>query len=209
VTDVGERLVAVLEHARDRGYLGPGPVATHVAHAHGFVALAERLLGHTPATAADLGSGGGVPGLVLAAAWPNCTVMLVEVGRRRAQDLTAAATELFDDRVEVVAERAEIVAHEPRARERFDLVTARSFGPPALTSEIGAGFVAPGGWLLVSEPPGGDVDRWPSHALRGLGFGPAVLETVHNLTFAALPKRQAAPAGIPRPTKPLVKRPAW
>jgi 16S rRNA (guanine527-N7)-methyltransferase len=209
VTGLEDRLVAVLEQARDRGYLGPGPVAAHLAHARGYVMLGERLLHRPPATVVDLGSGGGVPGLVLAAAWPEATVTLIEVGQRRARDLAAAALQVFGARVEVVCERAESSAHDVRYRERFELVTARSFGVPAVTSEIGAGLVTLGGWVLVSEPPGGDAARWPAPALKAFGFGAARLERVGGATFAALPKVAAAPAAIPRPTKPLVKRPAW
>jgi 16S rRNA (guanine527-N7)-methyltransferase len=209
VTGVEDRLVAVLEQARERGYLGPGPVTAHLEHARGYVTLGERLLGRPPVKVVDLGSGGGVPGLVLAAAWPDAAITLIEGGRRRARDLAAAAFELFGERIQVLCERAELCGHETRYRERFELVTARSFGPPAVTSEIGAGLVMLGGWLLVSEPPGGDAARWPASALGLFGFGPARSEAVTGATFAALHKVAPVPAALPRVTKALVKRPAW
>ena len=49
--------------------------------------------------------------------------------------------------------RAEDAGRDPELREGFDLVTARSFARPAVTAEIGAGLVRPGGVMVVSEPP--------------------------------------------------------
>jgi 16S rRNA (guanine527-N7)-methyltransferase len=207
--DLDDQLVAFLEHARQRGYFGPGPIAAHVGHARGFVAVAEQLLCRPPVAVVDLGTGGGVPGLVLAAAWPAAQVTLVEAARRRSADLAAAARALFGDRVVVRAERAEVVAHDHRLREAAELVTARSFGPPALTAEIATGFLAVGGVLIVSEPPGGDGDRWPPEGVAELGFGAPEQHEVGGATYVALPKAQLAPAAAPRPTRPLVKRPAW
>ena len=58
-------LLAVLRRSQAAGYLGPGPVEEHVEHAAALVAV-ER-----PSSYLDLGSGGGVPGLVLATAGPR------------------------------------------------------------------------------------------------------------------------------------------
>ena len=118
---------------------------------------------------------------------------LVEAGRRRAADLAAAAAELFgtDGRVEVVEARAETLAHRPDQREQAVLVTARSFGAPPLTAEIGTGFLAVGGWLVVSEPPEPDGDRWPADALARLGFGVPVPLAEGGAHYIAIPKVDA------------------
>ena len=60
-------LLDVLEESRARGLLGPGPVDGQIGHAR---TLAE-LIGTPPRSFLDLGSGGGIPGLVLAEAWPD------------------------------------------------------------------------------------------------------------------------------------------
>ncbi len=205
-----DALLVVLERARARGYLGPGPVHPHLVHARGFAAVAAAVLGRPPGRVVDLGSGGGVPGLVLAATWPTARVTLVEAGHRRAEDLATAAAACFGTgRVTVIEARAETLAHDPDQRDQAALVTARSFGTPALTAEIAAGFLAVGGWLVVSEPPDPDDARWPVAGLARLGFGPARRRLEGNAHYAAIPKVETTAADRPRATRRLVKRPAW
>jgi 16S rRNA (guanine527-N7)-methyltransferase len=201
-------LLGVLERARERGALGPGDVARHLEHARGFVEVATAALGGPPARAADLGTGGGVPGLVLAVCWPASEVSLVESSIRRVEALRAEILTLGLQRCRVLEGRAEDLAHDPEHRERYDLVTARSFGPPAVTGEIAAGFVAVGGIAVVSEPPEGG-DRWPGEPLGGLGFSGASLAESSGSHFAGLRKIRAAPPDRPRRRGRAAKRPLW
>jgi len=112
--------------------------------------------------------------------WPDSTWVLLDGSRSRTAVLGAAVAQLgVADRVAVVCGRAEDVGHEPAQRGRFDLVTARSFGPPAATAECGAPFLRLGGVLVVSEPPDTGATaasmRWPADGLAQLGLivGPA------------------------------------
>jgi 16S rRNA (guanine527-N7)-methyltransferase len=185
-------LLEVLGRARARGFLGPGDPAEHLDHARGFVEVAGKWARPTERVA-DLGTGGGVPGLVLAVEWPTATVVLVESSLKRAAWLTDAVSALgLGDRVEVCSVRAEELAHDPGRREAFDLVTARSFAAPPVTAEIGAGLVAVGGILLVSEPPTSAV-RWPDAGLAELGFGPAEICLARGAHFACSGKVRPAP----------------
>src|SRR5579862_5051471 len=121
--------LGVLEEARARGFLGPGPVDAHVRHAWPLVG---ELVGLR--TIVDLGSGGGVPALVLAVALPASDWALVEAQARRAAWLTDAARALaVADRVVVLHERAEATGRGPW-RGRAAAVVARAFGPPAVTA---------------------------------------------------------------------------
>src|ERR671910_2023246 len=72
------RLVDVLNRSRSLGFLGPGSVRVHIEHAKGFAAASDG----TPGCFADLGSGGGVPGLVLALHWEKAQAVLLEAGGR-------------------------------------------------------------------------------------------------------------------------------
>jgi 16S rRNA (guanine527-N7)-methyltransferase len=213
VSTAGESLRATLEHARTLGFLGPGDVDAHLRHAAGFVAPVVGQLGRAPVSMLDLGSGSGIPGLVLAQRWPDARIVLVESGHRRSDHLRAAVAALgYDGRVQVVEERAELTAHRPEFREQFEVVTARSFATPAATAEIAAGLVAVGGLLVVSEPPHPDPARWPPDGLDPLGFGPPRSERggdARDAHFVVFVKTQSAPSAVPRAVGRPGKRPRW
>jgi 16S rRNA (guanine527-N7)-methyltransferase len=121
---------------------------------------------------ADLGSGGGLPALVLALVWPTSSWLLIDSNQRRTSWLREASSELgAGERIEVLCERAEVVARGPH-RHQAQLVTARSFGPPAATAECAAPLLSLGGCLLVADPPEGPDQpmRWPHEGLSELGL---------------------------------------
>jgi 16S rRNA (guanine527-N7)-methyltransferase len=97
--------------------------------------------------------------------------LLVEANGRRARFLRGAARSLgMDGRVSVREERAEVLGRDAGERGSHDAVVARGFGPPGVTAECAAPFLAVGGRLLTSEPP--DRRPWPAEALAELGLEP-------------------------------------
>jgi 16S rRNA (guanine527-N7)-methyltransferase len=152
----GQRLSAV----------GPGDVSVHLEHA---MHLADQL--QAPGRAVDLGSGAGIPGLALAGLWPESRWTLVDAAQRRTRLLERAVHELgWADRVRVVHVRAEDLGRQDEHRGRYDLVTARLFGPPSAAAECGAPLLRIGGILAVTEPPDPAPDRWPADAVAPLGL---------------------------------------
>lgn len=126
------------------------------------------------ATVCDVGSGAGLPGLVLAIGRPDLRVTLVEPLQRRVAFLEAAIDELdLADRVEVLHGRAE----EFSAGKGFDVVTSRAVG--ALTRLVGwsAPLMAPDGEVLAlkgaSAPT--EIDK-ARKELRKAGLEAEVLE---------------------------------
>jgi 16S rRNA (guanine527-N7)-methyltransferase len=203
---MAETLLAVLARSRDLGFLGPGPLDEQVAHAEAFLGAID-LDGVTEAV--DLGSGGGVPGLVLAVALPPVRWLLVDGMVRRASFLEEAVELLgLADRVEVRTARAEEAGREPALRHRFGLVVARGFGPPPVTAECAAPLLATGGQLVVSEPPGSDGARWAPNGLAVLGQR---LEAVIAGPPGFVRVRQVEPVDdrYPRRVGIPVKRPLW
>jgi 16S rRNA (guanine527-N7)-methyltransferase len=155
-----------------------------------------------PRCAGDLGSGGGVPALVLGALWPATTLYLIESMRRRATFLRRAVQTLNLEHVDVIPGRAEEIGRDPRVRGRLDLVTSRSFGSPAVTAECAAPLLRTGGLLVVSEPPEAGLQRWPAHALEvlGLGFPTAVRDGAGYVVLrqdSLCPQRYPRRPGIP------------
>jgi 16S rRNA (guanine527-N7)-methyltransferase len=160
--------------------------------------------------AADLGSGAGLPGLPLALALPGSRWTLVDSAVRRAGFLREAVAALgLEDRVVVAEERAESLGRMSAHRGRYDVVVARSFGPPAVVAECGAPLLVPGGRAVVSEPPGGAPARWPAEALLRLGMAPAVAMVAGGWAYQVLAQVEPCPDRYPRRVGVPVKRPLF
>ena len=202
----------VLDRARALGFLGPGVPDSHIRHAGAFAAAAEARFGPDgPARFLDLGSGAGIPGLILADRWRRSAAVLIDASSRRCRFAAEAAESLgFADRVRVTCGRAEVLGADPELREAFEVVVARSCAAPAVTAEWATPFLQIGGVLIVSEPPeSGPTERWPEDGVGRLGFGPARYERHDNAGVAVLEKISAMPGGYPRRVGIATKRPRW
>lgn len=205
ITDPGQQAVLAtqLERSRSLGFLGPGAVNDHIDHAGAFVSALTDVVG----TVGDLGSGGGVPGLVVAVARPDLRVVLIDALAKRCRALDSAITALgIGDRVTVVEGRAEVIGRGP-LRGTLDAVIARSFGPPATTAECAAPLLRVGGRLVVSEPPDGR-DRWPARQIAQLGLT-AGLEMVGPPRLRVLQLTQQPDDRFPRRDGIPAKRPLF
>jgi 16S rRNA (guanine527-N7)-methyltransferase len=118
-------------------------VDVHVADS--LVALALEPV-RAASRAADLGSGGGFPGLVLAAALPDARFRLVESVGRKCAFLDRAAAAMGLGNVTVVNARAEEWAG---GLDANDLVTVRAVGPLPVLVEYAAPLLARGGALVA------------------------------------------------------------
>lgn len=212
-----EALLEVLARSQELGAIGPSPLPDHVGHATGFLA-AIRVVGvHlvTPVRFLDLGSGGGLPGLVLASQLPEATGTLLDGRVERARLLEAHVAALgWTDRLAVCDQRAEVAGRDPELRGRFSLVVARGFGPPPVTAECAAPFLKVGGLLVVSEPPAPDPARWPTDALAAFGLapvgGPVTVPTpAGDLRFQVLRQEAGCDERWPRRTGIPAKRPIY
>jgi 16S rRNA (guanine527-N7)-methyltransferase len=155
----------------------------------------------------DLGSGGGVPGLILAVDQPASRWMLLDAHERRTSFLQEAVDALqLGERVEVVRARAEEAGRDPRWRHTFAAVCARSFGPPAVTAECASPFLVVDGWLIVSEPPETPDRRWPESSVAELGLALVEIGTT-SPRLAVL--RQEQPCSDRYPRRAPAKRPLW
>lgn len=202
------RLTAILEDGRDRGMLGPGPIETHLEHSERLAAAVDR---EFAGRFLDLGSGGGIPGLVLLAAWPDATGTLLDARRRRCRFLEAALQEAgVEARGRVACGRAENLARRPDLRGAHDVVVARGFGSPATTAECAIGFLRRGGRLVVSEPPGDpDPGRWPPVGLGELGLTGPEVRGGDGGRFAILTAEAPQAERWPRREGVPARRPLW
>ncbi|SFG75953.1 16S rRNA (guanine527-N7)-methyltransferase [Actinopolymorpha cephalotaxi] len=147
----GERLPVVRRYAEllagpgtERGLLGPREVPRlwdrHLLNC-------GVLAGMVPmnATVCDIGSGAGLPGIVLAITRPDLRITLLEPLLRRAAFLSEVAEELDLAGVTVVRERAE------DHRGSYDVVTARAVAPLSRLARVALGLCRPGGSVLAMK----------------------------------------------------------
>jgi len=201
-SDLQRDLMDALERPHRLGTIG-GDLEEQLAHCASFSSvLAHVATRREIHRGVDLGTGGGLPGVALAAYWPQIAWTLVDMRTGRADEVERTILRLgFGDRVEVRGVEAQNLGHESNYRETFDVAVARSFGPPSLTAECAAGLVRVGGAFIVSEPPESeesDDSRWNSAGLSALGFnGP---EHVRNelFRFVVFEKQTPTPRMIPR-----------
>lgn len=176
MTDL-EPLLATLREGQRIGAIGPLAVEDAMAHSMRFVdAIAEDAR-----SVIDLGSGGGLPGLVIAWCRPDLNVTLVDRRSKRTDFLRRAVQRLG------LGERAVVINADVKDLGRMDIharaygaVTARSFGPPVETVRLALPFVAVAGQILISDPPG--PARWPAILAGELGKQVAVIRTESGLT---------------------------
>ncbi len=98
----------------------------HIADSLAILQVRPEWLTH-PVELADVGSGAGLPGLVLAIALPELRLTAIESTGRKAEFIGLLAEELgLTDRVEVIARRSRELGHDPSFAGRFDVVVARA-----------------------------------------------------------------------------------
>lgn len=148
----------------------------------------------------DVGSGGGLPGMVLAIARPDLEVFLLEATGKKARFLEQTSRTLGLMNVRVVCERAE-TAGKPGSelRERFDIVTARAVAPLRALLELTIPFAKVHGLLLAVKG-----EHAPSE-LEQASNALSVLHVVHEstvryetATVLSFRKSQSTPTKYPR-----------
>ena len=162
-------LTSILERAQAEGALGARPIAEVIQHARSFVdAIPDDI--HS---VMDLGSGAGIPGLVVALDRPLLTVTLVDRRAKRVDALRRALTALgWEPRVAAVEAGADQLSRDPTWAGTQDVVVARGFGEPGVTLPIAGRLVRPGGWVIISEPPVEMGSRWETDWVQSLGMSP-------------------------------------
>ena len=133
------------EFGEQLGLIGPLEIerlwSRHVVNC----ALVAPLL--RPGRVGDVGSGAGLPGLVLAIARPDVELVLIEPMERRTDWLTAEADRLGLGNVTVLRGRAEDIRLDPL----LDQVTARAVSALSKLVPLCAPLVKPGGELLFMK----------------------------------------------------------
>jgi 16S rRNA (guanine527-N7)-methyltransferase len=149
--DAVQRFVALLLEANARLNLTRIVEPAQVARLHLLDSLAALPLldAASPRRAIDIGSGGGVPAIVLGLARPDVSWTLVDSSRKKADALRALVADLGLRTVAVMDERAETLGQDPAHREAYDLATARACASLPVVAEYALPLLRIGGTLLA------------------------------------------------------------
>lgn len=160
-------LEEVLLAAQRAGTLGRRPISEVIEHARHFV----RAIPSDARSVIDIGSGAGIPGLVVASDLPDVRVTMVDRRATRMDSLTRAVESMgMGTRVRVFTADAEDLGKTPEFAEQFDVAVCRGLGTPPYTAAVARPFLARDGALIVSEPPETGISRWPSDVLTQWGL---------------------------------------
>ena len=143
----------------------------------------------------DVGSGGGAPGIPLAAALPDREFVLLDAQRRKCDFLEQVARDFAN--VRVVWGRAE-----EQPVDAFGVAVAKALAPPPVAAEWCLPLVRPGGAAILWVGPSADVDAVARVAERLAAGRPE-----EHDGLLVLPKLGPTPAGFPRRPGVARKRP--
>jgi 16S rRNA (guanine527-N7)-methyltransferase len=171
------------------------------------IADALTLLSHLPpgqVRIADVGSGGGVPGIPLAIARPDARFTLIESTKKKAAFLTEAAQALGLENVKLFAERAEDAGQYSGLRAHFDVAVCRAVGTTDWLAEWCLPLVKIGGKILAMKGPKvSDELILAEPAIRRLGGGvprthPSGVDMLGGHVILEIVKVAATPSAYPR-----------
>ncbi len=179
-----------------RGLIGPREV-TRLWDRHLLNCAVLEALVPSGADVIDVGSGAGLPGLVLAICRPDLQVTLLEPMQRRTAFLDECVAQIPLANVSVVRARAE----ESRGKLRAAVVTARAVAPLSALVPIALPLVAPGGMLLAMKGRSAAAEladaepalrQWPVSSVDVCSVGTDTLEVATVVVRIQLAERGAA-----------------
>lgn len=153
----------------------------------------------------DVGSGAGLPGIVLAIARPSWEFTLMESLQKRCNFLDHVIEALGLSNIKVIRARAEDAGHEVSCREAFDVAVARAVAEMRILVELCLPLVRVGGLLVAAK--GANPEEEVKFAKRAAGLLGATILPIQKVTSISphgqrtailCLKRQETPRKYPR-----------
>ncbi|MDO4913926.1 MAG: 16S rRNA (guanine(527)-N(7))-methyltransferase RsmG [Bifidobacteriaceae bacterium] len=173
------------DEGEPRGIIGPRDVdiiwERHILNSHAVVPFIEDFLKNKKQkTVADIGSGGGFPGIVAAACLPEVSFTLIEPMERRVEWLQECVNSLELNNVDIYHGRAQDVAEDIKAEvtNPFTIVTCRAVAPMTKLSNWALPLVAEDGKLLAikGQSAQNEIDKAIKEIKKNKGINPRVLD---------------------------------
>ncbi len=161
----------------------------------------------------DVGTGAGFPGLVIAAAYPNVNVTLLDSTGKKLKAVENMAEEMGVKNVKIVHSRAEDAGKNPEFRGKYDFATARAVAELRVLLEYTLPFVKVGGsFLSLKGATAKEEIDGAGNSLKTLG---GKIDSINDFTLPGGDKRaiikvkkisQTSPK-YPRPSAQIAKKP--
>ena len=167
-------------------------------------------------TLADVGSGGGLPGIPISIVRPELTITLIESIGKKADFLRHAVEQVTAESVEVVNARVEEIGRMQEYRGVYDIVTTRAVARLSVVAEYCLPLLQVGGWVIAMKA-GIDGEEYEEgrRAVNALGARVAGIEPVGKLpevgekerNLVILEKVRETPRRYPRKVGMAARRP--
>lgn len=161
----------------------------------------------------DVGTGAGFPGLVIAAAYPDVEVTLLDSTGKKLKAVENMAQEMGVKNAKVIHMRAEEAGKKPEFREKYDFATARAVAELRVLLEYTLPFVKSGGTFLSLKGASAiDEIDGAKNSLKTLG---GKIEGINEFTLPGGDKRAIInvkkishiPSKFPRVSAQIAKKP--
>ena len=137
-----------------------------IQHILDSLSIVPHLAPRGPSSVLDVGSGGGLPGIVLAIVLPEWTVTVNDIVHKKTAFQAQAKAELGLANLAVVTGRVEILQPGAEVPAKFDVIVSRAFAELSDFVTLARHLVADQGaiWAMKGVRPDGEIERLPSGA---------------------------------------------
>ncbi|MEM5425063.1 MULTISPECIES: 16S rRNA (guanine(527)-N(7))-methyltransferase RsmG [Paraburkholderia] len=167
-----------------------------IQHILDSLSIVPHLPARADATVLDVGSGGGLPGIVLAIVRPDWQVTLNDIVQKKSAFQSQAKAELGLANLSVVTGRVESLRPGIEVSKKFDLIVSRAFADLADFVTLARHLVAEGGaiWAMKGVHPEGEIERLPAgtRALNTIRLSVPMLDAERHLIEVSVESVAAA-----------------
>ncbi|RFU47420.1 16S rRNA (guanine(527)-N(7))-methyltransferase RsmG [Paraburkholderia sp. DHOC27] len=137
-----------------------------IQHILDSLSIVPHLAGRGPSSVLDVGSGGGLPGIVLAIVLPDWTITVNDIVHKKTAFQSQAKVELGLGNLSVVTGRVESLQPGVEVPAKFDVIVSRAFAELADFVTLARHLVAQNGaiWAMKGVRPDGEIERLPAGA---------------------------------------------
>lgn len=161
-----------------------------IQHILDSLSIVPHLGDRASARVLDVGSGGGLPGIVLAIVRPEWQVTLNDIVQKKSAFQTQTRAELKLANLSVVTGRVETLQPGAEVSEKFDVIVSRAFADLSDFVKLARHLVAPGGaiWAMKGVHPGDEIARLPdgSHVKQTIRLAVPMLDAERHLIEVAV-----------------------